>query len=268
MSCGRIVRRALPIAAVVAIGFGLGGAGWYGYRFVTTSPRFAITAIEVRGNVHVTSADVRALLPVHVGDNTFGADLGAARRALLANPWIADVEVTRALPHTVLVSVQERQPVAIASVEPDATSTTSVGALYLVDASGHPFKRATIEAGEGAELPIITGLDRTAYRTAPELTAKTVRDTLGALAVWRAGDRPAIGEAHLDPTGALVLHTYAHATAIRLGVITDPAALADRLATFDASWRELTPDERQRTRTIRLDTRTDHVTVAFAPTGN
>jgi hypothetical protein len=34
--------------------------------------------------------------------------------------------------------------------------------------------------------------------------------------------------------------------------------------TFDLAWAELSDAERQRTRAIHLDARTDHVTVAFA----
>ncbi len=255
VACGRTLRRGLPLAAALTIAFGLGGAAWAGYRFVTTSPRFAIEKIELRGNARVSTAELASALPVHAGDNTFGADLDGARRALLANPWIASVSIERVLPHTVIIDVRERAPVAVASFD---------RGMYLVDATGHPFKRAAIEAGEGADLPIVTGLDRGAYRLSPDVVAASIRTALDALVAWRAdAERPAIGEIHLDATGELVLRLYDHATAIRLGAIAASTDLAARLETFDATWRELTPDERDRARAIRLDTRTDHVTVAF-----
>src|SRR5258706_12381530 len=62
-ACGRAVRRALPAAAAIAAITAIGGTAWAGYRFVTTSSRFAITEISVRGSHHLTDAQVRPRLP-------------------------------------------------------------------------------------------------------------------------------------------------------------------------------------------------------------
>src|SRR5678815_2210741 len=70
-ACGRALRRSLPAAIAACALIGLAGTLWLGYRFVTTSSRYAITSIEIRG-VHRLSADeVRAALPVALGDNVF-----------------------------------------------------------------------------------------------------------------------------------------------------------------------------------------------------
>ncbi len=249
--CGRLVRRALPAAITLTLAGGLGAGGYLGYRIVTTSSRFAITAIEIRGATHVDAGKLRARLPTHVGDNVFLTDLDAARAAVLADPWVATAEVSRTLPHTLVITVRERTAVAL----------VDLGSLYLVDATGHPFKRAAID--ETAGLPIITGLDRDTYAASPDHAAGLVRQGLAALADWNAATpaRPAIGEVGIDPFGALTLHTYEHATAIQLGALGPE--LAARMHTFDAAWAELTDAERDRTRAIHL-TRPDHVTVAFA----
>ena len=231
----------------------IGGTAWAGYRFVTTSPRFAIDDITVRGNHRLTVDQIRAELPVHVGDNVFATNLDTVARELRTNPWVADAEVHRILPHTLVIDVHEHQPVAIADL----------GGLYLVDAMGIPFKRAAIEADDGAGLPIVTGLDRASYAADRDGTAALVTRALAALDTWRAqGDRPAIGEVHVDPHGALTLHTFEQATAIQLGALD--AGLPARMQTFDAAWSELSDAERARTRAIHLDIRPDHVTVAFA----
>jgi len=261
IACGRLVRRALPATIVATIAVGFVALGWFGYGFVTSSPRFAIASIEIRQTgARVPVEAIRAALPIHVGDNTFRADFEAARAAVAQNPWIASVEIERVIPHTVIVKVTERTPVAVVAFDSE---------LYLVEANGHAFKRATSD--ESAGLPIVTGLARDAYRGAPELVAEQIRDALAALDAWRAvATRPAIGEVHLDHHGELVLATYEHATSIRLGALPGSSSnvsgsdLAARMTTFDAAWAELTADERARTRAIRLDTRTDHVTVAFA----
>ena len=251
-ACGRMLRRSAPAAAGIAIVAAIGGGVWAGYRFVTHSPRFAITHIEVRGNHHLATEQVLADLPAHVGDNVFATSLDGVVRELRAEPWIAKAEAHRILPHTIVIDVVEHEPVAMAEL----------GSLYLVDAGGHPFKRAAIEADEGANLPIVTGLDRAGYLADPDGTAAEIRGALAALATWRAaGDRPAIGEVHLDAHGALTLHTYDEATAIQLGA-TD-RDVTSRMQTFDAVWAQLTDSERARALAIHLDSRPDHVTVAF-----
>ncbi|MGE5184771.1 MAG: cell division protein FtsQ/DivIB [Acidobacteriota bacterium] len=251
-ACGRMLRRSLPAVIGGAVLAAVGGAAWGGYYWVTHSPRFAIAEISVQGTHHLTPDQLRASLPAHVGDNVFATNLGSLERALRANPWIADAEVHRVLPHTIAIDVKEHTAVALAEL----------GELYLVDDAGRPFKRAAIEADEGAGLPVITGLDRAGYLADPAATSAQIRGALAALASWRDGaDRPSIGELHLDARGRLALYTYERGTAIELGAID--AGLAARMQTFDAAWAELADGERARARAIHLDANSDHVIVAF-----
>jgi cell division protein FtsQ len=247
-ACGRALRRSLPALAALGVLGAISSTAWAGYRFVTHSPRFAIEQIALHGNHHLTDDQVRELLPIHVGDNVFDAGLESVVRELRANPWIDRADAHRVLPHTVVVEMREHEAVALAEL----------GGRYLVDASGHPFKRAS--DGEGNGLPLISGLDRTAYLADPEATAKLVVGAMTALAAWRDGDRPVVDELHVDPHGALSLH--AGPTTIELG--DSEGSLAARMHTFDAAWAELSDDERARARAIHLDIRNDHVTVAFS----
>lgn len=252
-ACGRALRRSVPALIGAGVLVAIGGTAWAGYRFVTTSPRFAITTVEVRGNQQLSRDAVLASLPARVGDNMFATSLDEVVAELRTNPWIASASAHRELPHTLVVEVRERVPAAI----------VQFNGLYLVDADGHPFKRAELAVDDGAGLPIVTGLDRTAYVADPAGTAAAIRNALGALARWRTEpERPSIGEVHLDPHGALTLVTYENAIAIQLGTLDDGLGL--RMQTFDATWAELSPSERARARAIHLDARPDHVTVALA----
>ena len=250
-SCGRALRRSIPAVAVVAAGVALTGGLWGGYRWVTTSPRFAITAITVSGNHHVDADQLRASLPLHAGDSVF-ANLTKVSHVAFASPWVERVEVHRLLPHTIAIELHEHVAAAV----------VQLGELYLVDPSGHPFKRADLEAGEGDNLPIITGLDRTGYAANPDATATTIREAVAAFDGWKLAGRPPIGEVHVDAHGSLTLHTYDQAIAIQLGALGPE--IASRMHTFDAAWASLSDAERARTRAIHLDARPDHVTVAFA----
>ena len=249
-ACGRAVRRSLPAVAAVAVLGAAGGGVWAGHRWLTTSPRFAITAITVLGTHHVDPEDLRAALPIRVGDNVF-AGLAGVARAAHANPWIAAAEVHRILPHTIAIDVREHTAAAV----------VELGELYLVDASGRPFKRAALETAEGDGLPIITGIGRASYTADPEAAAATVRGAIAAFDGWNRAARPAIGEVHVDRHGAVTLHTYDQAIAIQLGALG--AELGARMHAFDAAWAGLSDAERARARSIHLDARPDHVTVAF-----
>jgi cell division protein FtsQ len=251
-ACGRAVRRSLPALAATAGITVIGIGAWAGYRFVTTSERFAITSIEVTGETHLSADQIRAALPVKLGDNVFATNLGRVADVLRATPWIASASVHRVLPHTLVVEVTEHAPVAM----------VDLGDLYLVDSTGQPFKRAQLETGDGANLPVITGIDRATYEAAPAATAATITAALTALATWRQEpSRPAIGELHLDAHHALTLRTYEHATAIQLGPLGPD--LPVRMHTFDAAWAELSEPERLRARAIHVDARIDQVTVAL-----
>ncbi|MBS1124868.1 MAG: Polypeptide-transport-associated domain protein FtsQ-type, partial [Deltaproteobacteria bacterium] len=231
---------------------GIGGGVWFGYRFLTTSPRFAITSIEVHGEHHLSEDQIRAAMPVALGDNVFATNLGDVAAALEATPWIADADVHRVLPHTLVVEVREHAPAAV----------VELGQLYLVDATGHPFKRAQLDAGDGEGLSVITGLPRAAYERDPAGTATTITESLAALASWRTNPtRPAIGEIHVDAHRALTLRTYDHAAAIELGTLGSD--LSERMRMFDAAWTSLAPAERTRTSALHLDASSDRVVVAL-----
>jgi hypothetical protein len=248
-ACGRALRRGLPAIIAGAIVMALGGSAYAGYRFVTTSPRFAITQITVQGNHRLATEEIRAALPVAPGDNVFAADLDGVTRTLHANPWIARAEVHRVLPHTLVIDIGEHEAAAI----------VELGDTYLVDPSGHPFKRASADERVLA-LPRITGLDRSAYLANAAATAEQVQRALAALANWQAGaDRPQAAEVHLDPHGALVLRSAAPELEIELGSLD--AGLAARMQTFDAAWGSLGASERALARAIFVET--DHVTLAF-----
>jgi cell division protein FtsQ len=259
-ACGRALRRGAPalvtIAALALVASGLA----FGHRFLTTSTRFAISEVEVRGSTVMTADEVRALLPIQRGDNIFRASMSDAERTLLGLPWIAGVDVRRELPHRIVVEVRERTAAAMVSADE----------LYLVDAAGHPFKRAAVERGEGKGLPVVSGVPRGLYQTDPEEAAARVRRGLEVLAAWSAPDagtaastRPAAGEIAIEPSGTTVF-TYDTAVAVRLGA-AEGETLGARLARFDATWSSLSPDERTRARAIHVDndTRTDLVTVSF-----
>jgi cell division protein FtsQ len=256
-ACGRALRRSVPALAAVGVIAVIAVGGYLGYRYVTTSPRFAIATIEVHGNRTLTADEIRGLMTARIGDNLFLADTHAEAAALRAEPWIASADVRRELPDTLVVEIGERTAAAVVAIE---------GATYLADERGVPFRRA--DDGVAVDgLPVITGLPREAFAIAssdaPGPTA--VRAAIAAIAAWRAAaDRPAADAIAVADHG-LTLHTRS-GLAIELGPPGDERELDARLHRFDLAWSHLSADERAHAREIHVDhqTRQDHVIVAFA----
>ena len=198
-ACGRVLRRSVPaLVGARRCVAAVGGTAWAGYRFVTTSPRFAITTIEVHGNRHLSDDQIRRRAARARRRQRVRDRPRRPRRASCApTRGSRRADARRVLPHTIVIDVREHVPAAI----------VELGGLYLVDASGHPFKRAELGADDGAGLPIITGLDRTTYVADPDATAgadpraRSPRSPPGAT----TASGPSIGEVHLDPHGALTL---------------------------------------------------------------
>lgn len=89
--------------AVCTLALFAGGAYW-----VWTSPFFKISNVEVTGNERIPVTTIVERTDV-LGDSMFNADLAAAQKELYALPLVASVKVERKWPHTLKVTIEERQ---------------------------------------------------------------------------------------------------------------------------------------------------------------
>jgi cell division protein FtsQ len=252
----RAGRAALPGIIAVAAAAAVSAGAVVGYRWLTTSPRFAPSHIEITGAETLDRDHIVARLDLPDHANLFRLDVGALERRLAADPWIISAHVSRRLPDRLLVSVDERHPAAV----------VQLGELYLADAHGEVFARVRPERDDLAGLPIITGIDRAEYQADPAATAGRVRAALILATTWdKRGDRPALGEIHLDDRRGVTLYTLAPTIAIHLGG-GEANQQGARLASFDAVWTALSPDEQRRATAFHLsrDASPARITVAFA----
>lgn len=108
---------------------------------ITRSPLFAITGVRVEGVSETEAQIVKDAAQVAKGQNLMSANLDEALARTKALPWVADAEVRRVPPSTVVIDVIPRKPVAILS---------GVAGQWLVDRSG-----VVIEEADGQALPQI-----------------------------------------------------------------------------------------------------------------
>lgn len=106
--------RAMLVAARwlawVALALAAGGAlAWIAQR-----PWFDIRRIELRGELrHVSAAAVRTATAGKLRGNFFTLDLGEARRAFEAVPWVAHASVRRAWPDRLVVTITEHRALGV-----------------------------------------------------------------------------------------------------------------------------------------------------------
>lgn len=100
---------------------------------LTRTSLFGARTINVHGAAHLTRSDILRLAGIESGTNVFTLDAGAAERRLERDPWIAGATVTKHLPSTVSVDIQER--VAVAVVEAGGILRLVAGDGVLLDAA-------------------------------------------------------------------------------------------------------------------------------------
>lgn len=104
-----------------------------------------IAHIHISGSSLVSQEKILGNMEIKEGDNILVFDPAQATAKLEGDPWIYRAVVTRRLPDTVEVQIQERSAVAAIMLD----------RLYLVDSRGDVF---TEPAGSSPGLPLLTGL--------------------------------------------------------------------------------------------------------------
>ncbi|MDB4967743.1 MAG: Polypeptide-transport-associated domain protein FtsQ-type [Myxococcales bacterium] len=242
-------RRSLLVAGVAVA---LAGGAWAGRWYVTHSHHFAVRVVKVSTTAHVSSEALITRAAVPLGVNLFAVDREEVARAVSQEPWVQRVHVRRELPSTLTLDVVERT----------AACAVALGSLYLSDAAGTVFKRATPE--EAASLPVVTGLNREDWLAQPDHARAAVHEALQAIAAWRSGghERAPVGEVHVDRIAGVTLYTD-RGVGVRIGVVDE--TLADRLHRFDVVTAALA-ESGEEPRLVYVDNRArpDRVTVKLA----
>ncbi len=211
---GKAIGRVAAAAGALAL-LALGGLA--SQRLLLDGAWLRVRAVRYHGLARATGPELDALSPVKPGDNLLAADLEAMERALARHPWIRSAEAHRSLPPAVEVRVVEREPGAL----------VDLGGLYLVDREAQVFKRAS--AGDGLDLPVITGFTREDYL---QRRADLEPLLLGALALLDGYAREGLArawplsEVHVDVDEGVTLYVGEEGTQVRLGIGDLPQKLS------------------------------------------
>jgi cell division protein FtsQ len=230
---------------------------------LTTSAAFAIDTIDVAGLSRLERDELLEAAGIELGTNVFLRSPDEVRARLLSHPWIASAEVKRRLPGHFSITVREREPVALLSVESCSTLDALDGdptcddgprsSIYLVSDEGTVFKR--LEGEDPVDLPVITGIDRQRLASDPEIKTRVLLEAITLLSEYREAGllrRVPIGELHVEPSDGFSLYVGDDLTLVRLGLppfrqkLSRMRKVFDRLASEQASAEYVYLDNEQR----------------------
>lgn len=146
------------------------GTVW-GVSAIVRSPMFAVTSVQVTGNSRVGTAAVTALAKVPANATMFTLNSRAVSNRVARNPWIASVKVTKDFPHSVVISVTERVPVAIV----DAGGAN----LYLVSGDGYWLGKRAAE--DTATMTVIRDIETLDVKPGVRSRSKELLNALSVL---------------------------------------------------------------------------------------
>jgi cell division protein FtsQ len=178
-----------------------------GLRWVTTSPRFAVTSIDVRGASRVPTARILATAGLAPGVNLWTVNTRAIVARIEAMPEIRRADVVRELPNRLTISVEERRPFTL----------VHSGRLHWMDEDGRVL-------GEEAravtpDVPVISGLSEdelASMRTTPGPKARAAIQLIRALLRSGSTLTAEISEIDMSRAEGPVLYTV-DGVEVRLG---------------------------------------------------
>lgn len=116
------------------------------YNFIIKYEYFKVSNIPVTGTVRISKEEIRRCAGICEGVNIFAINIFTAQKRLLANPWIAEAEISFSLPSEVNIHIKEHQPLAI----------FDLGRKFIANNHGKVFKEWCISDPEN--LPVVSGL--------------------------------------------------------------------------------------------------------------
>ena len=197
----RWVLGATTLIVLVAAGLVLGG------HWALTSPRFAVTAVEVRGASRVSPERILEASGIVHGENLWRIDPHQVQRRLEELPEIRRADVVRELPNRVSIVVEERRPFTL----------VHAGRLHWLDEEGRVLgeeRHAVVP-----EVPVISGLSEdelVSMRTTPGPRARAAITLIRALLRTGSALASEISEIDMSRSEGPVLYTL-DGVEVRLG---------------------------------------------------
>jgi cell division protein FtsQ len=171
----------LTVCGFILIASVLGGIAFGARRILNAlffaNADYAIKAIEVTSDGNLTREAILRAADVAEGKNIFSIDLPKVQEKLGALPQVEESRIQRILPNKLLISVQERRPVAWVVPREANIGSFNFENAYLVDRRGILLKTKSL-APEYLGLPLIIGVDTSNCQAGQPLEQDDVKAAL------------------------------------------------------------------------------------------
>ena len=181
-----------------------------GLALFLRSSAFVVQYVTVQGLKLIPTSEILKLANGVQGQNLLFFDQEGLSYKILLHPLVQGVQFQRKLPHTLLIQVTERTPVALVVVPKG---------IVEVDGQGTFLRR--LESWPKTDQPVITGINLTdSIGPGQNLKNPSLTATLSLLGQAPAGLLAQIGELHVDPLQQITLFLTS-GVEVRLGQATD-----------------------------------------------
>jgi cell division protein FtsQ len=222
------------------------------HAFMLHDPRFALQCgsrarlcenLEIRGAVHSNIARIQAVFARDAGKSVFDIPLAERRRHLLAVDWVREASVMRVWPDRIVITVEERVPVAFASLPIGGSARHW---LALIDDRG---VLLTLPPRKRFPLPVLSGITEDQTEAERQTRVEAMQHLLADLGP-QAKDISEINAGVIDDM-RVVTTIEGHAVELWLG----DQHYRSRYLNFVNHYREMREDSHAAIFDLRLDDR-------------
>jgi cell division protein FtsQ len=137
------LRPVLIVGAFLALGL---AAGW----MLLYSHWLALQSVDVNGVHLLTSRQIERAAALPTGEALVRLDLGAATQRIEQIPAVGAATVSRSWPHSVIITVTERTPVAVVEASGTVRAVDASGAEFKLNRAQHGLPRLVVDPEGGA----------------------------------------------------------------------------------------------------------------------
>jgi cell division protein FtsQ len=187
------------------------------YIFVSHSPRFNLTRIDIQGNHKVSEKEIKEKAQIELGTNIFRMKLGMIENLVREDKRIKKVWAKRILPNQLLIEVEEKKPALWINLPEGLFGLSQDQEIIPLE-----------EEDFDQDLPVVTGLTFSSdfgkknlktkpYEWWPNKKAKLALDFYKILSEQDSSFMELISEINLSDESNLVFYLIPYGTQVNMG---------------------------------------------------
>ena len=195
----RMVGRLLIIGLLFSLGF-------MGYRALAASSLLTIEEVKIETEGRLSGGDILDLAEIRAGTSLIAVSLFRLRDRIESHPWVSKASVNRIFPHTLVMNVVQKQPIAQVTLD---------RGVLLVDGDGTFF--AISQPLQLTGLVPIVGLKEADIKLKPNVCQNRLKNALDVIRSVKARSDLKIKELKIDLESGITFALEESPMEVRLG---------------------------------------------------